>query len=359
MKAHKKLATRYMTPAAPTGNVFTYGWIFIMNQMLRKVLTTVVMQALAASAVGSMGICLAASVQMLVIALNILLLLFLRPYAEQKIVKAEVVLLIAVLLVCWSASMMTMLADQKSESLQLVLADVGIIKGFGNLCVVLILALVLACIVIPLWFALDVAGKLAKLAKGDDALLNEISYKFQMKHEEEGKRALEQRGFWSTVLTSAALEPHQLNVTMASHFPLIHETLGGISKGLFFNVSPEELRELHWLVELIKANAERVVHTCSGDLQKQETREIKRHLGAAAKTRIGIFVLDSDGFELLVHIKVQTKLSKLFAAYVDSKSPNIPENYYFAMDGIELKKTDTPSSLNIRNGARIDVLRRN
>jgi hypothetical protein len=258
MRAKQKFKFKRHSPLSVHGNFVTYGWIFIVNQFMRSMITNLVLNITKAT-LTVVGACF----QMVVFAFNVLLLLHFKPYLAKRIVYSEIILLVALFMVLWAAVIKDLLSNHEQASE--LTHYIGYMSMMINTMAITIMILAL---ILPFWNASFTVIKIARAIKGEESLLNMIHWNQYKKQELETQieRAIMEKDgiLWSTPelmkeeghdgFSSAEL----LKIAMNEFYPTVGKVLNELRAGELSKQSPEERAKLIKFVELVRANAKTV-----------------------------------------------------------------------------------------------------
>eukprot|EP00929_Paragymnodinium_shiwhaense_P039041 TRINITY_DN20539_c0_g2_i2.p1 TRINITY_DN20539_c0_g2~~TRINITY_DN20539_c0_g2_i2.p1 ORF type:complete len:3366 (-),score=560.65 TRINITY_DN20539_c0_g2_i2:231-9053(-) len=258
-KRRFKAGKKKRSPKKPTGHILTYGWIFIVNQFMRSILSSIVLEMTSAT-LTVIGACF----QMSIIGANVALLLVFKPYLATRIVWTEIVMLFAFFLILWAAVVKDLLTSHvNSESLQHLIDHMGTcINAFALLAMGLTMT-------IPIWNITFTVTKVARAATGRETLLNQIAWKGKLQKErehEDGKELAASGGLlWCREETSAIsgatdkTDQELLALVMEQKYPVVNRTLQQLQAGEVGSQNQSERLELIKLVELIRANTKLLI----------------------------------------------------------------------------------------------------
>jgi len=170
-KAKKRFLKKNVWPSKADGNIITYGWIFLVNTLLRNLLSNAAIKLTSNNLV-----VIGAGLQMLIFALNVTMLICLSPYKSRFVVKTESLLMTILFMILWCAVMKELLENHQDRALY---EDIIVQVNF----VITAFAFTLMFFVpfVPLYFAFQVMKKAGQLVTGPDAILNEIYMTAHMK----------------------------------------------------------------------------------------------------------------------------------------------------------------------------------
>eukprot|EP00929_Paragymnodinium_shiwhaense_P051356 TRINITY_DN2585_c0_g4_i1.p1 TRINITY_DN2585_c0_g4~~TRINITY_DN2585_c0_g4_i1.p1 ORF type:complete len:3465 (-),score=761.39 TRINITY_DN2585_c0_g4_i1:310-10323(-) len=251
IKARRKFKWIRKNPEKIEGSILTYGWIFIINQFIRGVVSSVVLR-LTAGALMVVGACF----QMGVFSFNVALLLTFQPYKATRIVVTEIVMLAMLFLIMWAAICASLVSSHVQA--HLLQEHIDRMNRCIDMCAVLMIIMVFW---IPGYNGSAFIRKVAKQLKGPDYLLNCIAWELHCLKEKSqtGERDRIQAGarLWEKNMGSAQdrLESMKLVRLMTADYPLIDKTLRKLQAGAAGSQLPEQRKQLARLVETIKANA--------------------------------------------------------------------------------------------------------
>lgn len=163
-KAKKKFLQKKTWPTKADGNLLTYGWIFLVNTMLRNLLSNAAIKLTSNNLV-----VIGAGCQMLIFALNVTMLVCLRPYKSQMVVQTETILMTVLFMVLWCAVMKELLEQHQDAYLYTTM-----IERVNTVITALAFSLMFTVPCVPAYQVYRVVKKAAQLITGPDAILNEI-----------------------------------------------------------------------------------------------------------------------------------------------------------------------------------------
>eukprot|EP00929_Paragymnodinium_shiwhaense_P059316 TRINITY_DN29706_c0_g1_i1.p1 TRINITY_DN29706_c0_g1~~TRINITY_DN29706_c0_g1_i1.p1 ORF type:complete len:2798 (-),score=431.91 TRINITY_DN29706_c0_g1_i1:203-7405(-) len=272
-KARRKFTIAQRHPAERNGRVLTYGWIFIVNQFLRSVISGAVLRLThGATVVG-------ASFQMLIIWANVALLIVFSPYQDEKIAKTECTMMSALFLVLWGAIMKELVSDHRNaETMQ------GLVSITNTLMDVMAVVLLGLVALIPTYQASQFAKKTLNAMKGMDFMLNQIRWNMHLKDKEQQEKAENpfSEGGYLWVVEDSKDGPQPDNVlqeAMTAGYPTINKTLLQLQERAEQNASVEQRRQLSMLIELIKSNKKAILKNVAVErerLSKQHDRTVQK-----------------------------------------------------------------------------------
>lgn len=163
-KAKKKFLQKKTWPTKADGNLLTYGWIFLVNTMLRNLLSNAAIKLTSNNLV-----VIGAGCQMLIFAVNVTMLVCLRPYKSQMVVQTETILMTVLFMVLWCAVMKELLEQHQDAYLYTTM-----IERVNTVITGLAFSLMFTVPCVPAYQVYRVVKKAAQLITGPDAILNEI-----------------------------------------------------------------------------------------------------------------------------------------------------------------------------------------
>ncbi|CAJ1371183.1 unnamed protein product [Effrenium voratum] len=170
-KAKKKFLAKNTWPSKADGNLITYGWIFLVNTLLRNLLSNAAIKMTSNNLV-----VIGAGLQMIIFALNVTMLVCLSPYKSTFVVKSESILMTVLFMVLWCAVMKELLEQHQDRHLY-----EDMIQKVNTAITTLAFTLMFTVPLVPLYFAYQVMKKAGQLVTGPDAILNEIYFTAHLK----------------------------------------------------------------------------------------------------------------------------------------------------------------------------------
>jgi len=166
MKAKTRMKKRHI-PDFLEGTFLTYSWIFLVNQLLRSLVSTMVIKLLAGAPTVAGG----AVAQMCIIMVNLLLLLCYQPYASKVVNFSETFLLGLLFVLLLAAVLHNLISNHKDADLyQTYITQFSyIVNGIGVIVFI-------AAPSIPAYLAFRGFQKVAAAASGPDSIFNKLYF---------------------------------------------------------------------------------------------------------------------------------------------------------------------------------------
>ncbi|CAK8992032.1 unnamed protein product [Durusdinium trenchii] len=304
-KAKKRFLKKNTWPSKADGNLVTYGWIFLVNTLLRNLLSNAAIKLTSQNLV-----VIGAGLQMLIFALNVTMLVCLSPYKSRFVVKTESVLMGVLFMILWCAVMKELLERHTDRHLY-----EDMVETVNTIITAFAFTLMFFVPFVPMYFVYQVIKKAGQLVTGPDAVLNEIymtAHQKKMKRRKEAEMAALNKLVEKEVDTD---ERREMLANVGLVMPQLETTLArfeeaGLGKYVLPEVQKKYMLRLGKLAG--KINEERVL-AIEAERSREDADQAAANLAAlqgqnASEEELEIARLEVEAAEVTA-IKAQTRLT--------------------------------------------------
>jgi hypothetical protein len=378
MKTRAAFAKRWMSPGkrqkfAIDGNEVTYGWIFIVNQLARKMIPMVVIKQFETLAKDTedLGVIVGFSLRFIFLAFNVCLITICKPYQSMQVTVMESFLVFLVMFMCWTFPQYCLVQRIRLQEVKDIVDKKK--EMFEQICTVSLVFLLIGCVVVPIFIIHQTITKIISNMKGQTALLNQLSWKIEKAKEEKRQEQEKLRTAWDTeedlhmrylqeVCKTMRSTNKSLATVMKTDYPHIFQVVLDLQKGnVACRLTDREKGYIDSFIQVVRQFRAAIIKT--HELEKEFDDLVNLYKSDKTKAaaqklteKLVVVVEDWKGQKIRLKIDMTTALKKVMDSFRTLTKRSLQNTILeFTFNGFVLDPYDIPLKIGMKDGDIIQV----